>query len=304
MLAACNTSKHSGVGKCTILKDENEKGLSFRKLESQDHIVDQQTASRGALDSYLISLATNGIKTLIDNRKKKYTAQFSMATSDLHFYNNISTLGTFDPHGIIFNGFTLLRLVDNDNNGTDTAFIAHFVLDTAKSYEIANSSMFRLKLASLDYRFSKAKYKLSTKKINIDFEITFSSSYVNQSGDFFSNITLGKFYYSVRNAPMDHDEEGYTAFYENLKNNALTGVGFIAPRSYGYYVSAGNALLPSYSWGNYSISAKVTESSKQRFVDKLIYDNSELIVNASKNKMDKKSKKVQSKNPKQIKYLK
>ena len=273
--------------------NERTTGLSFKKLQSQQNLVNNVNASRGVLDAYLISLATNGISHMIDNRKKKYTAQFSMALADLHFYNNLSTNGIFDPNGIIFKGFSLVRLINNKaTQKADTAFIAHFLLDTINSYEIANTSMFRLKLDSLDYRVPKAQFKHDKKTMNIDFEITFTCSYVNENGNFFSNVTLGKFYLNVRDAPVDRKDTGYIAFYRRLRNKPLTGASFIVPRSYGYYIAEDNALKPSYSWGNYSIAATVTESSKEAFVDKMIADNSELIINASKTQLQKTSNKI------------
>jgi hypothetical protein len=292
LLAACTASKKTNE-KCFVIKNESEKGLSFHRLKSQESLVNREGASRGILDAYLIPLATNGIKTLIDNRKKKYTAESAMAVKDLHFYNNLSTNGIFDPTGIVFEGFTLVRLArKKDSKELDTALIAHFVLDTTNSYEIANNSMFRLKLDSLDFRFPKAHYKSKKKGMNIDFEITFSTSFVNESGNFFTNVPLGKFYYSVRNAPFNKKDTGYARFYDSLRNGRVTGSCFIVPRSFGYYVDDLNQLKPSYSWGNYSISATVKESSKQAFVDKIIGDNSDLIINAMKSELQKGAKKI------------
>jgi hypothetical protein len=292
VLASCSSGKKAGENKF-IKINETSTGLSFKKLKNQEQLVNNQGNSRGVLDAYLISLATNGIKNMIDKRKKKYTAEFSMALTDLHFYNNLSTRGIFDPNGIIFKGFTLVRLVNNQQQGkSDTALIAHFLLDTTNSYEIANSSMFRIKLDSLDYRLPKAKYKHDKKTINVDFEITFSCSYVNETGNFFSNIALGKFYLSLRNAPLDKNKSEYAMFYHRLRNTPLTGACFIVPRSFGYYVADDNVLKPSYSWGNYTIAATVTESSKEAFVDKIITDNTDLIINASKTELNKTSNKL------------
>jgi hypothetical protein len=295
ILTAC-TAENKVKDRSYMKINERSTGLSFRKLKNQDQLINNTAGSRGLVDNYLISLATNGIKTVIDNRKKRYTAAYSMALTDLHFYNDLSTNGTFDPEGIIFKGFTLVRVVNAKyDDEPDTAFIAHFVLDTTNSYEIANSSMFRLKLDSLDFRFPKARFRNNHKKINIDFEITFTCSYVNETGNFFSNVTLGKFMLNVRDAPMDKNDTSYIPFYNRLRNKPLTGASFIVPRSYGYYISEGNELKPSYSWGNYSISATVTESSKEAFVDKIISDNSDLIVNSSKTQLTKASTAVSKK---------
>lgn len=286
----CTPAKKSTDNKYMSI-NERTVGLSFKKLQNQEDLVNSEGSSRGIVDSYLMSLAKNGINRMIDNRKKKYTAEYSMALSDLHFYNNLSTNGIFDPNGIIFKGFSLVRLINHDKK-SDTAFIAHFLLDTTNSYEIANSSMFRLKFDSLDLRIPKAKYRQDKKTINMDFEITFTCSYVNESGNFFSNVELGKFYFAVRDAPVDKNDTGYVAFYQRLRNKPLNGASFIIPRSYGYYVSEDNTLKPSYSWGNYSITAKVTESSKEAFIDKIIAGNSDVIINASKDQLQKASGKI------------
>ena len=294
LLSACTAEKKSEEK--NIMKiNESKNCLSFKKLKNQQQLVNSEGNARGVMDAYLISLATNGIKKMIDNRNKKYTAQFSMALTDLHFYNNLSTNGIFDPNGIIFQGFTLVRLVNNNETNAgkmDTAFVAHFILDTANSYEIANNSMFRLKLDSFSYRLPKAKYKKGDQKMNLDFEITFNCTYVNESGSFFSNVVLGKFYYTVRNAPIVRGDPGYASFYERLHNTPVTGSCFIVPRSYGYYISEDNSLKPAFSWGNYSIAATVTESSKLAFIDKMIINNSDLIINASKTQLTKESGKL------------
>ena len=292
ILISCAAENKSSDKKLMTV-NESQTGLSFRKLKNQDQLVNSQGSSRGVLDAYLISLATNGIKSMIDKRKKKYTAEYSMALTDLHFYNNLSTNGIFDPNGIIFKGFTLIRLAKNkESHKMDTALIAHFLLDTTNSYEIANICMFRLKLDSIDYKRPKAKYNQRKKTMNMDFEITFNCSYVNETGNFFSNVELGKFYLSLRNAPLDKNSANYTSFYQKLRDTSLTGASFIVPRSYGYYVSEDKLLKPSYSWGNYSISASITESSKEAFVDQMISDNSDLIINASKSQLNNASNKI------------
>ena len=230
---------------------------------------------------------------MIDNRHAKYTAQFNMAVSDLRFYNNLSSKGAFDPNGIKFNGFSLVRIVQNvTNDREDTAFIADFELDTKNPYDILNNSVFKLRLKNLDYRYPKAKMKNDRSTINLDFEITFTTSYVNEQGGFFNNVVLGKFYLGLRDMPVNKRQLTYNEYYASLQNIPLAGKSFIVPRSFGYYVANNNQLNKSYSWGNYAISAIVRESSDESFVDKVIYDNSGFILDVAEDKMHKASHKL------------
>lgn len=291
---SCTTSNDIyKVDKYMVIKNENERGLNFKNLKGQEEFLNKHVVTRGLLDGYLISLATDGIKRMIDNRQQKYTAQFNMAVADLRFYNNLSTNGVFDPNGIKFNGFSLVRLVHNvTNNREDTAFIADFELDTKNPYEIFNNSIFRLRLKNLDYRFPKAKMKNDRSTVNLDFEITFTTSYVNEQGNFFNNVVLGKFYLGLRDAPVNKRQLVYKEYYASLQNTPLAGKSFIVPRSFGYYVTNNNQLNKAFSWGNYNISAIVKESSDESFVDKVIYDNSGFILDVAHDKMHKASHKL------------
>ena len=112
----------------------------------------------------------------------------------------------------------------------------------------------------------------------MDIEITFNTSYVNELGQLFDNVELGKFYLLIRDAPMDKNDPNYTNFYESLKDSRVEGRSFIVPRSYGYYKNNNGDLSKSYSQGAYSISAKVTESANDRFVTKILSDNSNQII--------------------------
>lgn len=293
IFCSCTSSNNIYQDKYVIIKSENEAGLNFTKLKGQEEFLNKHRVTRGLLDGYLISLAADGIKRMIDNRHEKYTAQFNMAVSDLRFYNNLSSNGAFDPNGIKFNGFSLVRVVRNvTNNKEDTAFIADFELDTKNPYDILNNSIFKLRLKNLDYRYSKAKMKNDRSAINLDFEITFTTSYVNELGNFFNNVVLGKFYLGLRDAPVNKRRPGYKEYYASLENIPLAGKSFIVPRSFGYYVTNSNQLGKSYSWGNYAISAVVTESSDESFVDKVIYDNTGFILDVAEDKMHKTSRKL------------
>ncbi|MND01434.1 hypothetical protein D3C83_204250 [compost metagenome] len=50
------------------------------------------------------------------------------------------------------------------------------------------------------------------------------------------------------------------------------------PRSFGYYKAEDGDVKRCYSQGAYSISAKVTETSKDKFVTKVLLDNSSKLI--------------------------
>jgi hypothetical protein len=283
MVSGCASSHPKGkTEKTTLVPIENERGYNFKKLSDQTSLLAGQPKSRGVVDGALISLATDGIKALIKQQQKKYFARFDMAMTDLQFYNNLSLKGPFDPEGIKFGGFSLVRTIkDKETTATDTAFVATFVLDTTNVYEMVNTSQFRLRLAKLDYRFPKAKVRKG-QKVNLDFEMTISASYVNEAGMFYTDVVLGKFVYTVRNAPIDKNDPGYQKFYDNLKGQKVNGSGFLVPRSFGYYVDGEKALQKSYSPGYYSIAASVKESSKNSFIEKMIFTHADMAADLSK----------------------
>jgi hypothetical protein len=242
------------------------------------------TGNRGIVTSFLISKGVQGIQSLIENRKKKYTANYSFAIKDESFYDNISTLGPFDPTGINFKGFKVARVLKNSDGSTDTAFIAKFVIDTSqdKIKELMNNSVFTLKLDSFILKSARVKMPHSSKKLNFDFEINFLASFIGDNGQINSDVCLGKFIYTVRDAPVDANEIGYKEFYENLPKNKpnCTGQAFLVPRSAGYFKNSETGTIEKcYGIGLYSIKAAVKESSKNNFADKLIvYTSSDIIT--------------------------
>ncbi|RTL60318.1 MAG: hypothetical protein EKK37_05635 [Sphingobacteriales bacterium] len=236
----------------------------------------------------LVSLATNGVKKMIDNDKKKYTAGYDFALTKLYFYDQLSTESMFDPLGMQFHGFTLVRTFKTADGKEDTALKATFVLDTANEYEIINNAVFRLRLKDIDIRYAKAKIaKTAKQNINMDMEISFYSSYVNEMGQLFDNVLLGKFYLLLREVPLDKSAQGYAEYYQKLRGNLLDGRSFIVPRSFGYYLTGNGDRAKCYSQGAYSIHVKVNESSKNTFVNKIIIDNSTQILNSAESGLKK-----------------
>ncbi|GAB4094000.1 hypothetical protein [Flaviaesturariibacter terrae] len=248
---------------------------------------------RGALTGLAggaISLASDAIKQMIAKDKAKYNAEYSQALTDLYFYDQLSPQGPFDPIGMQFNGFRMVRTFQNQGR-TDTALVAEFELDTSNPYEIINNSIFRLKLRSLKLNYAKAKVAANGRRtLNMDFEITFNSSYVNGDGVLFKNVELGRFYFFLRDAPLDPAAPGFAEYYNNLQGKRLDGKSFIVPRSYGYRVVGTSATEPSYSQGAYDIHINVKESSKNSFVNTMIIDNSASVIDMVGDKVKAKIK--------------
>ena len=269
--------------------------ISYERLKSQSILsIDQRaeaekTAARGLITpvaTTLVSLAANGIKTIISNEQKKYLANYQFSLTDLYFYDQLSNEGPFDPVGMQFSGFKLIRIFKNDLGVDDTAMIAEFALDTLRSFEIINNSMFRLRVKDFELRYAKAKVpKKDKKKLNMDFEITFLTSYVNSQGMIFDSVVLGKFYFLLRDAPLDQKDTAYQPYYAKLKDSLLDGKSFIVPRSFGYHREPDDQTKPGYSQGAYSIHVKVKESSKDHFINQLVIENSSMIIDASRDQI-------------------
>jgi hypothetical protein len=269
--------------------------ISSDRLQSQavlslDQRADaEKSGSRGLIApvaTTLISLATNGVKDIIANEQKKYVAAYQFGLTDLYFYDQLSNDGPFDPVGMQFGGFRLVRTFKNGAGMEDTALIADFALDTTRSFEIINNSMFRLRLKNFQLRYAKARVpKADRKKLNMDFEITFLTSYVNSQGLIFDSVVLGKFYFFLRDAPLDRNEANYASYYAKLTDSLLTGKSFIVPRSFGYHHEPDGQTRPGYSQGAYSIHVKVKESSKDHFINKLVIENANIMIDASGNQL-------------------
>lgn len=295
-LAGCIGSKYGSASNSERIQmniKEKTDVIDYSALKEQS-VPDLANRGQGrgpmtGLTLGAVSLATNAVKQMIAKDKKKYTAEYDYALTDLYFYDQLSTENPFDPIGMQFNGFRLVRTFEH-KGVTDTAMVAEFELDTSNPYEIINNSIFRLKLKSLRLNYAKAKVPANNKLLNMDFEISFHTSYVNGQGELFKHVELGKFFFFLRKAPLDKNAEGYTAYYEQLKGKKLEGQSFIVPRSFGYHMTGINSVEPAYSQGAYTIEVKVKESSKNTFVNQLIIDNSNKLVDALGDQLKKKLK--------------
>ena len=263
----------------TLLKDQDAPSLAMRG------------SARGlpvaGLAGSLISIASDAVKKIIADDQKKYTAAYQFGLNDLYFYDQLSGEGPFDPVGMQFSGFTMVRTFKNVNGQMDTAFIADFELDTSNVYEIINNSIFRLKLKSFQLKYAKAKLSgENSNKLNMDMEISFVTSYAGEQGMLYDNVTVGKFFLLLRDAPLDPAARGYSEYYKNLAGKKLVGRSFLVPRSLGYRKENGGPVK-SFSQGLYSINVKVKECSKQSFVSKILIDNSAGIIDVTRDWMKK-----------------
>ncbi len=268
-------NKAGGGEKLEMKIDTSENILPFDKITYQKAYTMDERSGRGIVASFLINKGVQGIQSLIDNRKKKYSADYSFAIKDESFYDQVSTQGPFDPTGIRFKGFTVARISKSDNNRGDTVFVARFSIDTSddRITDMLNNGIFRLKLDSFAIKSSRVRLPKHVKNLNLDFEITFLSSYISSTGQIFQDVPIGKFIYSIRNAPMDPDDPSYKTFYANLakRRPECTGQSFLIPRSAGYFKNDDTKKIEQ-CWGEglYSVKVSVKECSRNKFIDKLV----------------------------------
>ncbi|CAN5116801.1 hypothetical protein BH09BAC6_BH09BAC6_19880 [soil metagenome] len=284
VLSGCIASKYGSARKSeSIVMQAHQKPdiVSMALLQQQKiPTYASRGKSRGVVNSLsggFISMGVSAVKQLIANDRKRYTAEWKYGLKDLYFYDQLSEEGPFDPIGMQFNGFKLVRSFNN-NGQVDTAMTADIELDTSHPDEIINNSLFRLKLRKLRFNYSKARVPVGKDTINVDIEITFNTSYVGKDGQLYKDVELGKFYLNLRKAPLNKGTAGYDAYYNKLNNKTLDGKCFIVPRSYGYYVDTANMVKPCYSMGAYTISVKVIESSKDYFVSTLLNSGTDIII--------------------------
>jgi hypothetical protein len=108
---------------------------------------------------------------------------------------------------------------------------------------------------------------------------------VSADGRMYDSVTLGKFYLFLRQAPLDSTATNYSGYYTSLKDTLLTGKSFIVPRSFGYHREPSGEMKPGYSQGAYSIQVKVKETSKNNFVTKLVFDNANVMIDATRDQI-------------------
>jgi len=246
-------------------------GTTFNDQEGRGLLVSGVTG-------YLITKGTQAIQKMISNRKNRYISQSDYAECDHYFYDKISTLGPYDAVGLQFNGFQIIRLVRN-KNGNDTLFFAKFILDTTRGRveEMINNGIFHLKLDSIRMMSTKVKAPKKADKVSLDFVIDFASSYRDNAGRLNTDAPLGKFIFTLRNVPLYKNDSTIQKYYQsiNRKKPALTGECFMVPRSAGYYKNQEGIVQDCWGQGLYSIKVTVKETTKPKFIDKLIVYSSD-----------------------------
>lgn len=154
------STKKAGEGeKLEMSIDTGNDVLPFDKIAYQKAYTMDEREGRGIVTSFLINKGVQGIQSLINNRRKKYAADYSFAIRNESFYDQVSTEGPFDPTGIRFKGFTIARIQKDANNRGDTVFVARFSIDTSggKITDILNNGIFKLKLDSFAIKSSRVR---------------------------------------------------------------------------------------------------------------------------------------------------
>jgi hypothetical protein len=251
----------------------------------------ERTKERGLFAPLAINLineATSAIKTIIANEQSKHTSISQFTKTNLYFYDQPSLAGTFDPAGMQFTGFDLVRTIDNGIDQPDTAFIAEFALDTTKTMEILNNSVFQLKLKNFRVKYVKPKVSVGgIKKMSVEFDISFLTSYVNNTGNIFDSVVLGKFHLLLKDISIDLKDPDFGICSKNSGEQVVFGRSFIVPRSFGYFKS-GKGIVAGYNQGLYSIVASVKESTQPDYGSAIINENGILILNTASGEISKK----------------
>lgn len=304
------------MGSCTSYKYSNKTGKEEVVMASIDYtdpvtlqkVVQQNNpteVSRGFVSSDMLvqgaNLAIQGVKYLIDESKKKYVAEYTGGIHNENFYATNSKSGMLDPEGIQFKGFVFERkFTEKKKKDPVNALKIAVSLDESKMEDLYFNARFYLKLDSavIDY----AKVKLNDKKwyipwtwfikkqttFNLDMEIAILANWLDETGSIHSDVPFGKFILPLRNIPVDPNSEARKVYFEKLKNTPIAGSSYIIPRSVTYCTDKKGKSEPCFGRGNFNITVKVKESSKEGFVTKIIHENSdEWLKNINANDLKK-----------------
>ncbi|PLW93511.1 MAG: hypothetical protein C0592_05890 [Marinilabiliales bacterium] len=270
--------------------------LAYEQQYSSEELADAGT--RGFSVLQFIDLAKDGVKMLIEMDRKKYTQEYVASQGDMYFYDNISTIGVVDPTGMQFEGIRVLRLFKDKKTGIDTALYMVLKVDTENPNEIINNSVFRLVVDTFQLNFAKAKvpgfrwympwsiFVKNRETVNLDMTITFTSSWMEANGMNHRNEEIGVFSLSLRNIPLRKSEDT-KAYFASLHGRKLGGFSYLVPRSYGYYQDQDNQFRQCYGQGNYNFVISFKEAGKEKFVQKLLFDNTDALFDGLKKELDK-----------------
>ncbi|MFD2717684.1 hypothetical protein ACFST9_03085 [Hymenobacter monticola] len=236
-----------------------------------------------------LPMAADGVKQLIKQEEKKYTAEYQFGKSNLYFYDAPSESGVLDPHSIKLQGFELTRTA---RTGSSDNLALRLRLDMrddeASLFNLLNNSVFQLKVADLELHYAKAKVPAAhwympwtlmyrqNDKVNLDVAVKLAGSWIGDDGTMHTNQVLGTAMLTLRDVPINNPE-ALRAYEQQQKDKTLEGYFYLVPRSAGSYLSAPTAqsdgIRKGYGQGIYSVAVTVVESGKTHFVNKAIIDN-------------------------------
>ena len=285
-LSSCLASKNSAKkkGELTMVSVSTRKVVDTQKLAMQ--VAYNSGNMRGgfldptAYGTNAISIVATGIKSAIAKEKRKYTAdyEFSLSSDKGHklkndstyFYSKDSYTGPFDVRDMQFSGFTVARFFDLKDE-RKIAFAATFEIDTTNLIEIAHDGIFRLKMKKVLIDYAKAKIPRGKKKLNININVEFFSSYVTKEGNMQNNVSLGSFSTNISNIALQD-----TASFREYDDTPMDGYSFVVPRSY-YRSIRGDA----WNQGAYTVVVRVSEVAKERYLHKITNSGSIHFIDAT-----------------------
>ena len=290
-LSACAATQYSNQrsGEQLAIKT-----LSYEEPLTFDYVAKSldinKEASRGFITTDLIikgvDFAFEGIKTAIKKSAERYHQEYFVSLYNNSFYAENSRQGMLDPEHIKFRGFTVERTV-NLEDGREIAFSACFSVDKSKWADIYSQSKFYLKCDSIKIDYTKVKmndkkwylpWTLFMKRqeaVNMDIDIDLNANWIDDNGVIHKQETFGRFHMPIRDFMVGGSDTTY-------KDKPLSGYCYLFPRSATFCLDQRGNWESCYGQGDFDILVKVTESSKNNKLNKLIYDNIDILdeVNA------------------------
>ncbi|NNJ55588.1 MAG: hypothetical protein HKP14_05630 [Bacteroidia bacterium] len=279
-LASCAPTKLSNksAGEQLVIETQSfDKPLTY--MEVAKNFEGNETRSIISAELLLkgIDFAFDGIKSAIKKGAERYYQEYAVSLYNNTFYSQNSTLGTLDPENIKFKGFVITRSVELED-GRDVALTASFSMDESKYIDIYTQSKFYLKCDSININYSKVKMNAKKwftpwtwfmkvqEKINLDLEMDILANWIDESGSIHKQESFGKFFFPIRDFTVGNKDTTYT-------NIPIGGYCYLPPRSAAFCMSSRGQWEKCYGQGDFDIIAKITESSKNNKLNKVIFDN-------------------------------
>ena len=120
------------------------------------------------------------------------------------------------------------------------------------------------------------------KHVNVDVDMEFSSSWVNDRSQIFRDEEIGRFFFDLRQVPIDYNSPEYIEFVKNTIGRKVYGFSYLIPRSFGNYITYQNEIQSCFGKGQYNISATITETAKDHFVSRVMSQNKDYILDNMK----------------------